>query len=55
MRTTRRRLTQRKAPRLAGTGREENFYVQSVAPAGVPVNGQTPCNAAQPLEVRDAR
>lgn len=47
--------TQRKAPRLAGTERKENFDVQSVAPAGVPVNGQTPCDAAQRQEERDAR
>ncbi len=47
--------TKRKAPRLAGTERKENFDVQNVAPAGVPVNGQTHCDAAQRLEVRDAR
>lgn len=45
---------QRKAPRLAGTEREENFDAQSVAMEGVPVNGQTPCDAAQRQEVRDA-
>lgn len=50
----RRPPAKRKAPRLAGTEREENFDVQSVAPAGVPVNGQTPCDAAQRQEVRDA-
>lgn len=44
----------RKAPRLAGTEREENFDAQSVAMEGVPVNGQTPCDAAQRQEVRDA-
>ena len=54
-RTRRRAPTKRKAPRLAGTGREENFHLQSVAPAGVPVNGQTPCDAAQRQEERDAR
>ena len=43
-----------KAPRLAGTERKENFDVQSLARAGVPVNGQTPCDAAQRQEVRDA-
>lgn len=44
----------RKALRLAGTEREENFNVQSVARAGVPVNGQTLSEAAQRQEVRDA-
>lgn len=50
-----RRLTKRKAPRLAGTEREENFDAQTVALVVVPVNGQTLGEAAQRREVSYAR
>lgn len=44
----------RKAHRLAGTGREENFDTQTVAPAAMPVNAPTPGDAARRQEVGDA-
>lgn len=51
---TARRLTKRKAPRLAGTEREENSDAQTVAPAVGSVNGLALGDAAQRQEVRDA-
>lgn len=50
----RRPPAKRKAPRLAGTGREENFDAQTVASARMSVNGLNLGDAAQRQEVGDA-
>lgn len=52
--TRRRTPAKRKAPRLAGTGREGNSDAQTVAPAVESVNGLALGDAAQRQEVRDA-